>query len=79
MCWGNETAANSTFEFHGAITALDTTSQTLTVRGIHVSYAAAVQFAGGTIAQLAVGQNIAVVGTLATDRTSVNAVTISFN
>jgi len=75
---GDETAANSPFEFHGAITALDTVAQTLVIRGITVNYSASVQFSGGTIANLAIGRSIAVVGTIASNRISVDAQTIAF-
>ena len=48
------------------------------IRGITVNYSASVQFSGGTIANLAVGRSIAVVGTIAANRISVDAQTIAF-
>jgi hypothetical protein len=75
---GDETLANSTFEVHGAITALDTTAQTLEVRGITVNYTAQVQFSGGAFGDLAVGRTIDVIGTLDNNRTTIDAQTIAF-
>jgi hypothetical protein len=75
---GDETLANSTFEFHGAITALNTAAQTLIVHEITVDYSSQVQFSGGTIGNLAVGQSNVVVGTLAGNGTSIDASTIAF-
>jgi hypothetical protein len=75
---GDETLANSTFEVHGAITALDSTAQTLKVRGITVNYTAQVQFAGGAFGDLAVGRAIDVIGTLDNNRTTIDAQTITF-
>jgi len=74
---GDETLANSSFEFHGPILALDTFAQTLSVRGIPVHYAQA-QFVAGAIGDLAVGKRIVVVGTLSADRRSIDAQTITF-
>jgi hypothetical protein len=75
---GDETAANSTYEFHGTITALNAAASTLVVRGITVSYSSSVQFTGGTIGDLAIGRAIAVVGTVDPNRTSIDAQTIGF-
>ena len=75
---GDETLANSTFEFHGPILALDTVAQTLSVRGIPVHYSAQVQFISGAIGDLALGKRIVVVGTLSADRRSIDAQTITF-
>ncbi|MEO8925129.1 MAG: DUF5666 domain-containing protein [Caldimonas sp.] len=75
---GDDTVANSTFEVHGAITALNVALGTLKVRGITVNYAAQAQFSGGTIADLAVGRTIDVTGTLNNNRTSIDAQTIVF-
>ena len=75
---GDETTANSTFEFHGAITALDTAAQTLTVRGITVNYSNSVQVTGGTVADLALGKTVAIVGTIDANRVSIDAQSIAF-
>ena len=67
------------FELHGAIMAIDTTAQTFQVRGVTVSYASpSVVFARGTAAQLAVGVQVVVHGTLSTDGTTVQATRIAF-
>jgi hypothetical protein len=76
---GDETLASSTFEVHGAITSLDTASETLKVRGITVNYTSQVQFSGGAIGDLAVGRLIDVIGTLDNNRTTIDAQTIGFN
>jgi hypothetical protein len=76
---GDETLANSTFEVHGSITALDPVAGTLRVHGITVNYTAQVQFSGGTIADLMVGgRSIDVVGTLDANGISIDAQTIHF-
>jgi hypothetical protein len=75
---GDETLANSTFEVHGAITSLDTSSGILKVRGITVNYTSQVQFSGGVIGELAVGRLIDVIGTLDNNRTSIDAQMIGF-
>jgi len=67
------------FELHGAITALDTGAKTFVLRGVSVSYGAtAVDFRKGTAAQLAVGVQLEVRGTLSTDGTMLQAMRISF-
>lgn len=75
---GDETATNSTFEFHGAITALDAGAQTFVVRGITVSYAGTVQYSGGGATDLALGRNVSVVGTLDAGRAGIIAQSIGF-
>jgi hypothetical protein len=75
---GDETLANSTFEFHGAIAGLNPTAQTLTVRGITVNFTSAVQVVGGALSDLANGRTVVVVGTLDSNRTSVDAQSITF-
>ena len=75
---GDETLSNSTFEVHGAITALDNVAKTLKVHGITVNFTPQVQFLSGTINDLATGRNIDITGTLANDRTSIDAQTILF-
>jgi Domain of unknown function (DUF5666) len=76
---GDESAANSTFEFHGAVSSLNTINQTLSVRGITVNYSAQTQFIGGAITDLAVGRNIDVIGPLSTDLTGIQAQSITFD
>ena len=72
-------ARHGGFELHGAITALDTTAQTFSLRGLTVSYAdAGVQFKDGTASQLAVGVQVEVKGVLSSDGTMVMATLIDF-
>ncbi len=67
------------FELHGAITAIDTTAKTFVLRGVTVGYGAAtVDFRKGTAAQLAVGVQLEVRGTLSADGTMLQATRISF-
>jgi len=67
------------FELHGAITAIDTTAQTFVLRGVTVSYSGTtVDFRKGTAAQLAVGVQLEVRGTLSADGTMLQATRISF-
>ena len=62
------------FELHGAITAIDTTAKTFVLRGVTVSYGGAnVDFRKGTAAQLAVGVQLEVRGTLSADGTMLQA------
>jgi hypothetical protein len=75
---GDETLANSTFEVHGAITSLNTALGTLKVRGITINYSSQVEFSGGSIGDLATGRTIDVIGTLNSNRTSIDAQTIAF-
>ena len=76
---GDETAANSIFEVHGPIAALDTTSQTMTVRGVTINIVGSTQYVGGTAAELVVGQTVDVRGTLASGLTSLNGQTVTFD
>ncbi len=67
------------FELHGAITALDATAKTFVLRGITVAYGTAgVVYRKGTEAQLAVGVQLEVRGTLSPDGTRLQATRISF-
>jgi hypothetical protein len=67
------------FELHGAISALDTTAKTFVLRGVTVSYGgSAVVFKGGMETDLAVGRKVEVKGTLSSDGTKLDAVTIKF-
>jgi hypothetical protein len=67
------------FELHGAITAVDTTAMTFVLRGVTVSYAdPAPEFRKGTAAQLIVGAQLEVRGTLSADGTMLKATRISF-
>jgi hypothetical protein len=66
------------FELDGKITALDTASKILLVHGVSVDYSGIVEFRDGTIADLAVGKNVEIKGTLSADPARVEAVRIEF-
>ena len=67
------------FQIIGAILALDTVHQTLTMRGpTTVNYATS-SFSSGTAADLAVGKAIEVKGSLSSDGSQVIATQIKFN
>lgn len=72
----DEDGNNSTFELHGAITALDTNARTFVVQGVTVDYSGTVRFSGGTAADLAVGRSVEVHGTLSADGTGIRATEI---
>lgn len=75
---GDETAGNSVFELHGAVTTLDRVAQTLTVHGVSVSYSGATSFQGGTAGNLALGSKIKVLGVIAANRSSAAAQSLAF-
>lgn len=64
------------FELHGAITTLDTTARTFTLRGVVVAYSDATVFDDMTEADLAVGAQVEVKGALSADGTRVDATLI---
>ena len=66
------------FELDGPITAIDAVNRTLVLRGVSVGYSGTVDFRGGTIADLAVGKNVEIKGTLLADGTGLQAVRIKF-
>ena len=67
------------FELHGALSALDTTAKTFSLRGITVNYGgASVEFRKGTAADLANGKNIEVKGTRSSDGATLLATRVSF-
>ena len=75
----HETVRAKGFELHGAVTAIDTTAQTFVLREVTVSYgSASVEFIRGTAAQLAVGVQLEVRGTLSPDGTQLQATRIAF-
>ncbi len=75
----HETIRAKGFELHGAVTAIDTTAQTFVLREVTVSYgSASVEFIRGTAAQLAVGVQLEVRGTLSPDGTQLQATRIAF-
>jgi len=66
------------FELHGAISALDGTSQTFMLRGVRVSYAGSPVYEDGSAAQLADGRRVEVKGRLSADRSVLQAHKIEF-
>jgi len=75
---GDEVPSNSMFELHGAVAALDSAALTFEVQGVVVSYGGTVLFESGTVAELANGRNVKVVGILSSDGTVVEAQTITY-
>jgi hypothetical protein len=65
-------------ELHGAISALDTTSQTFMLRGVRVSYTGNPVYKGGSAASLADGRKVEVKGTPSADRSVLQASLIDF-
>lgn len=68
----SEEDAADGFEIDGAIQAADTANATITVRGVTVKYGSAT-ITNGTVADLIVGANVEVHGSLASDGVSVEA------
>ena len=66
------------FELHGAISALDSGSQTFMLRGVRVSFAGNPIYEDGSAAQLANGRRVEVKGQLSADRTVLQATKIEF-
>jgi len=75
---GDESSGNSNFELHGTIDAIDTTAKTFRLRGLTVDYSGTVEYEKGTAADLAVGRDVDVEGTLSSDGTSIKAHQIEF-
>ncbi|MEK8045208.1 DUF5666 domain-containing protein [Ideonella margarita] len=65
------------YELHGAISGLDTTAKTFTLRTLKVSYASVTLWRGITEAQLANGATVEVKGSLSADRSTLTASRIS--
>jgi len=66
------------FELHGAISALDSSSQSFMLRGVRISYAGNPVYEDGNAAQLADGRRVEVKGQLSADRTVLQARKIDF-
>jgi len=75
---GDESLANTTFELHGLITAIDVSAQTLVVRGVNIHYGASTQFQGGLATDLALGRRVDVIGSLSSDSAGLEAQMIAF-
>ena len=73
----DQVAGDANFELDGPITALSTAGTSFQVHGVTVSYASA-QFQGGSVADLANGRKVQVLGGLSGDGTSIVATTITF-
>ena len=67
------------FEFHGAMTRLDTTAKTFALRGLTIWYGSTVAYQGGSEASLADGKQVEVRGVIAIDRTRIEARQITFS
>ena len=67
------------FELDGTITAIDVVNRILVLRGVSVDYSGPVDFRDGTIADLAVGRDVKIKGTLLADGTGLQAVRIKFD
>ena len=65
-------------ELHGALSALDTTAKTFTLRTVTVSYGGSVTYKNGSAADLANGKNVDVYGVLSSDRKKLEASRIEF-
>jgi hypothetical protein len=65
-------------ELHGALSALDTTAMTFTLRTVTVSYGGTVTYKNGTVADLANAKMVDVYGVLSSDRKSLAATRIEF-
>lgn len=77
---GRERAADNgnVIELHGKISALNTTAQTFSLRGLTVSYAGSVNFQRGSAANLVNGVEVEVKGQAAGGGTTVQATRIKF-
>jgi len=67
------------FELDGTITAIDVVNRILVLRGVSVDYSGPVDFRDVTIADLAVGRDVKIKGTLLADGTGLQAVRIKFD
>ena len=75
---GDETALNSTFELHGTVGSLDASIKSMLVHGVKVVYSAQTQFQSGVQTDLLNGRQIKVTGTIASDKVSFDANSITF-
>ena len=66
------------FEFHGAISGLDTGTKTFALRGMTIWYGGTVEYRNGTEANLADGRRVEVKGVMAADRQRIEARLIEF-
>jgi hypothetical protein len=64
------------FELHGSLSAPDPGNMTFVVRGVTVDYSSTTRFEGGTAADLVVGRQVEVKGTLSTTGTRLAATSI---
>jgi len=66
------------FQLIGAVSAIDTASKALVLRGMTINYAFTLRYDNGTEADLAVGRRIHVRGVLSADRTRLASLRITF-
>ena len=74
----DETAANSVFVLYGPIDVLNTVAKTMSVHGLTVQYTAQTTFTNGSIADLALGSQVKISISIAADRSSADAQSITF-
>jgi hypothetical protein len=75
---GDEDQANSIFELHGAVEAIDSVGKTFVLHGVVVDYSGPVTYTSGTVDDLLVGRQVDVSGGLSGDGTGVKAQQITF-
>ena len=66
-------------ELHGSVDTLNATAGSFVLRGITVTYGTTTEFDDGTAANLAVGANLEVRGTLSSTGNTVTATRIKFD
>ena len=71
--------AEKQIELKGSVTALDTTAKTFVLRGVAVTYAGAVQYEKGSLADLRNGAKVEIKGRIATNSAMVIATRIEFS
>ncbi len=75
---GDEDASPTVFELHGVIDSIDVVGRVLQLDGVAVDFSGSVTFSNGSLADLAVGRQIEVKGTLQSDGVGLRAREIKF-
>jgi Domain of unknown function (DUF5666) len=75
---GGTPASTRPLELYGAITSVDSAAKTFLLRGVTVSYAGAVVYKDGSVANLLAQARVEVKGVLSADRTRLEASRIEF-
>jgi hypothetical protein len=75
---GSSGSGSSSFEIHGAISALDTGAMKFVVRTLTVTWDSSTEFRGGTATNLANGRSVEVKAVRGADGTTLKATRISF-